>query len=144
MTQTPRSEERHRRDIIKIWAWQEGGGRGTDFFGPKRSGCWIEWTSFQSSVIRYKETCVCVVCVCVCVCQVTLVLSDSVIPWTVTLQASMSMGFSRQECWSGLPCPPSEDLPNPGIEPAFPVSPALAGGLFTASTTWEALKKLEP
>ena len=39
------------------------------------------------------------------------------------------MGFSRQEHWSGLPCPPPGDLPNPGIEPA---SPTLAGGFFTA------------
>ena len=42
----------------------------------------------------------------------------SVTPWTVAHQAPMSMGFSRQEYWSGLPCPPPGDLPNPGIEPA--------------------------
>ena len=40
-------------------------------------------------------------------------------------------GFSRQECWSELPCPPPGDLPNPGIEPVSPVSPALAGRFFT-------------
>ena len=45
-------------------------------------------------------------------------------PWTVALQALQSMGFSRQECWSGLPFPPSGD-PDPGIEPASPVTPAL-------------------
>ena len=56
-----------------------------------------------------------------------------VTPWTVAGQASLSMGFSRQEYWSGLPCPPPGDLPNPGIEPAFLKSPALAGGFFTAS-----------
>ena len=49
------------------------------------------------------------------------------------------MGFSWQEYWSGLPCPPPRDLPNPGIEPTPPVSAALAGGFFTTSTTWEAL-----
>jgi len=38
---------------------------------------------------------------------------------------SLSMGFSRQEYWSGLPCPPPEDLPNPGVKPASPVLPAL-------------------
>ena len=38
-------------------------------------------------------------------------------PWTVALQAPLSMGFSRQEYWSGLPFPSSEDLPHPGIEP---------------------------
>ena len=42
------------------------------------------------------------------------------------------MGFSRQEYWSGLLCPPPGDLPDPGIEPMSPVSPALAGGFFTA------------
>ena len=39
-------------------------------------------------------------------------------PWTVACQAPLSMGFSRQDYWSGLPCPPPEDLPHPGIEPA--------------------------
>ena len=48
------------------------------------------------------------------------------------------MGFSRQEYWSGLPCPPSGNLPNPGIEPASLASPALAGRFFTTSATWEA------
>ena len=43
-----------------------------------------------------------------------------VTPWTVTCQAPLSMGFSRQEYWSGLPFPPPEDLPNPGIEPGSP------------------------
>ena len=46
-------------------------------------------------------------------------------PWTIDCQASLSMGFPRQEYWSGLPFPPPWDLPNPGIEPASPVSPAL-------------------
>ena len=55
--------------------------------------------------------------------------------WTVAHQAPLSMAFSRQEYWSGLPCPPPGDLPNPGIEPAFPMSPALAGGFFTTSAT---------
>ena len=41
------------------------------------------------------------------------------------------MGFSRQECWSRLPCPPPGDLPNLGIEPTSPVAPALAGRFFT-------------
>ena len=41
-------------------------------------------------------------------------------PWTVAHQPSLSMGFSRQEYWSGFPCPPPGDLPNPGIEPRSP------------------------
>ena len=48
-------------------------------------------------------------------------------PWTVAHQAPLSMGFSRQEYWSGLPFPSPGDLPNPGIKP---VSPALAGRFF--------------
>ena len=47
------------------------------------------------------------------------------------------MGFSRQEYWSGLPCPPRGDLPDPGMEPASLMSPALAGGFFTTSAAWE-------
>ena len=58
--------------------------------------------------------------------------------WTVAHQAPLSMGFSRQEYWSGLPCPPTGDLPNPGIEPVFLMSPALAGEFFTTGTAWEA------
>ena len=53
------------------------------------------------------------------------------IPRTVALQAPLSMGLSRQEYWSGLPCPSPEDLPYTGIEPGSPVSPALAAGFFT-------------
>ena len=59
-------------------------------------------------------------------------------PGTVAHQASLSMGFSRQEYWSGLPCPPPRDLPNPGIELESFISPALADSFFTTSATWEA------
>ena len=52
-------------------------------------------------------------------------------PWTVALQASLSMGFFRQEYWSGLPFPPPGDLPDPGIKP---VSSALAGGFFITAS----------
>ena len=48
-----------------------------------------------------------------------------------------SMGFSWQECWNGLPCPPPGDLPNPGVEPVSLTSPALSTGFFTTSSTWE-------
>ena len=51
-------------------------------------------------------------------------------PWTVAHQAPLSMEFSRQEYWSGLPFPPAGDLPNPRIEPVSSASPALAGGFF--------------
>ena len=58
-------------------------------------------------------------------------------PWTVTLQAPLSMGFSRQEYWIELPCPLSGFLPHPRIKPgspASPVSPALARGFFTTES----------
>ena len=57
--------------------------------------------------------------------------------WTVAHQASLSMGFSRQEYWSGLPCSPPGDLPDPGIKLASLMSPALPDRFFTTSTTWE-------
>ena len=57
--------------------------------------------------------------------------------WTTASQAPLSMGFSRQEYWSELPCP-TRDLPEPGIKPLSLKSLWLAGGFFTSSTTWEA------
>ena len=57
--------------------------------------------------------------------QLRPILSD---PMTVTHQAPLSMGFSRQEYWSGLPCTSRGDLPDPGIKL---MSPALTGGFFT-------------
>ena len=58
--------------------------------------------------------------------------------WTLAHQAPLFMGFSRQEYWSRLPCPPPGDLPNPEIKPPSLMSPALAGRVFTTSTPWEA------
>ena len=58
-------------------------------------------------------------------------------PWTIAHQA-LFIGFTRQEYWSGLPFLSPADLPQPGIKPASPMSPALAGGFFTASATGEA------
>ena len=60
------------------------------------------------------------------------VMPDSfVTPWTIALSAALSMAFSRQEYWSGLPFPSSWDLHDPGIEPSFS---ALAGRFFTTLT----------
>ena len=61
-----------------------------------------------------------------------------VTPWTVARQTLLSMGFSREEYWSGLTCLPPGDLPDPGIEPVSLMSPPLAGGIFTTSATREA------
>ena len=73
-----------------------------------------------------------------CGCSVTSVASDSVTPWTSPSGSSVHMGFSRQEHWSGFPCPPPGDLPDPGIEPVSLMSPALVGGFFITSVNWEA------
>ena len=59
--------------------------------------------------------------------------------WTVARHAPLFMGFSRQENWSGLPCPLLGNLPNPGTEHMSFRSPALAGRFFVTSTSWEAL-----
>ena len=59
---------------------------------------------------------------------------------TVAHQAPLSMGFSRQEHWNGLPYPPPGDLPNLGIELMSFMSPAVASRFFTTSATWEALR----
>ena len=56
-------------------------------------------------------------------------------PWTAAHQVPPSMGFSRQEYWSGLPFPSPGDLPDPGIEPKSLMSPALADGFFTSWAT---------
>ena len=61
-----------------------------------------------------------------------------VTPWTAACQTPLSMGFFRQEDWSGLSFPSPGNLPNPGIKPMSLVSLALAGELFTTSATWEA------
>ena len=52
-------------------------------------------------------------------------------PWTIALQVPMSIEFSRREYWSGLPFPAPGDLPDRGIEPSSPVSPALPSEFFT-------------
>ena len=57
-------------------------------------------------------------------------------PWAIARQAPLSVGFSQQEYWSGLPCPPPGDLPDTGIKAT---SPELAGGFFTTNTKLEAL-----
>ena len=63
--------------------------------------------------------------------HVCSVVSDSETPWTVARQDPLSMGFPRQEYWSGFSFPSPGNLPNPDIEPETPASPALAGEFFT-------------
>jgi len=64
--------------------------------------------------------------------------------WTIACQAPLSMGFSKQEYWSGLPGPSPGDFPNPGIESTSLKSPALADGFFTIRSTWEDFLTMEP
>ena len=78
-------------------------------------------------------------CVCVCV-QLLSHVQLFVTPWTVACQASLSMKFSRQEYWSGVPCPPPRDLPDPGVEPTSLMSSALAGGFFTTAAAAKSLQ----
>ena len=66
-------------------------------------------------------------------------MSDSATPWTVAYQASPSMGFSRQEYWSGLPFPSPGDLPDPGIEPG---SPTLEADTLTSEPPEKICKRL--
>ena len=71
---------------------------------------------FQWEFLNHSTSSLCVWCVH----AVCFVVSDFfVTPWTVAHQAPVSMGFPRQEHWSGLPCPPPSDLPNPGIKPRY-------------------------
>ena len=114
------------------------GPRGTESQQPTMETCrsmhsllipFPSLSHFSSSLSAFS--------VCVCVSSHFSCVQLFVSRWTVAHQAPQSMGFSRQEYWSGLPFPPPGDLPDSGIEPASLVSPALAGGFFTTSTAWE-------
>ena len=85
--------------------------RGTQFRGAERSTCCL-----LLSCVQLPAT-----------------------PWTGAHPAPLSMGVSRQEYWSGLLCCPPGDLPDPGIEQMSLMSPALAGGFFTSSATWDSV-----
>ena len=90
-------------------------------------------TLFLSSLpnqMFWKVGCLSEICVCVCMLSCVRLFAT---PWTVTLQAPLSVGFPRQEYWSGLPFPTPRDLLDPGIEPLSLASPELAGCFFTTS-----------
>ena len=75
--------------------------------------------------------------------SLSVVSNSFVTPWNVAYQAPLSLGFSWQEYWSRLPFPPPGDLPDPRIKLASLMSPALAGGFFATSATWEGLSRLQ-
>ena len=85
----------------------------------------LKCSAFQKTLLRERENSYRLgkdICRRVCVLSHVQLFAT---PWTVAQKAPLSMGFSRQEYWSGFPFPTPEDLPNPGIEPVSPVSPAL-------------------
>ena len=99
-------------------------------FGAKKTVLlMIKW-ALHHSTMRSRaraRVCVCVcvrVCVCVCVCVCVLShfspVQLFVTPWTIARQVPLSMGFSKQEYWSGLPCPLPGDFPDTGIKPRSP------------------------
>ena len=112
--------------FLKLW-WQIPAWR------PFGAGPLMSLLAFHK---RHPPT----VCVCVCVCTLSCFSCVWLFAtlWTIACQAPLSMGFSRQERWTGLPCPPPGDLPDPGIKPGPLVSPALTGRFFTTSAAWEA------
>ena len=65
------------------------------------------------------------------ICTCSVMSNSFTTPWTVAHEVPLSMGFSKQEYWSGLPFPPPGDLPDPGIEPSSLEPPALADRFFT-------------
>ena len=84
---------------------------------------WTQWGKERvAQTERVALTYVQCVCVCVCVCVRARAQSCVVFatPWTAARQAPLSVGFSRQEYWSGLPFPSPGDLPRPGTEPGSP------------------------
>jgi len=77
-----------------------------------------KWSCLSGGRV-FRQFCL-LLCVCLCVCAKSLQLCPNSLwsLWTAACQVPLSMGFSRQEYWSGLPCPPPGDLPDPGIKPA--------------------------
>ena len=105
------------------WPW---GGQLWLAHGMNTDSLWLT----EAGPSAFPTTCV--------LCSGPQLCLTLVTPWTITRQAPLSIGFSRQECWNGLPCCLPGNLPNAGIEPAFlAMSPVLAGRFFTTSATWE-------
>ena len=96
---------------------------------PSQSGWWSPGVYIYIYKIQ-SEFCTLHTCECV---QSLSYIRLFATPWTVALQAPLSVGFSRQEYWSGLPCPPPGDLPAPGIKHMSHVS-CTAGGFFITVT----------
>ena len=105
-------------------------------FMPSSWNLWI-----TSSVMKF-HSCDCVACMA-CACMVSCFSHVWLFTTACTIarQVPLSMTFFRQGYWSGLPCPSPGDLPDPGVEPASLMSPAMAGGFFTTSATAQLIIK---
>ena len=118
-----------------VWPGKHSVGIRRSETGPR---CTTEmamcpWVVFLISKFQY----LCLIKGCACVHAKSLQLCPTLCdPVDCSLPGSSVHGFSRREYWSGLPCPPPGDLPNPGIKPAALTFPALAGKFFTTLTTW--------
>ena len=102
--------------FMKIWTHRSSWQPKHQARKPKDRELWSSWVLLE--LITWK-------------CQSLSHIWFFVTPWTVAYQSPLSEEFSWQEYWSRLPCPPPEDLPDPGIEPASLLSLVLAGGFFT-------------
>ena len=111
------------QELLFLWSWGES---------PSLCECLHQPGSSLNPLLLVFCGCFLTrVCVCVCVCsQLLSPVQLFATPWTVACQAPLSMGFSRQEYWSGLLFPPG-DLPHLGVKPVSPASPALTSGFFT-------------
>ena len=110
----------------------------SNVFKTKGSGI----TEFRSIPLCYHRCQLKQVLLCVCSLLTHFWFFGT--PWTVARQASLSMGFSRQEYWSRLPFPPLGDLPSPGIKLTSPAFPALADGCFTTEPPGKSQASIKP
>ena len=112
-------------------------GKGHDVSMPSSKPTPLPPLPQPSPFLDIIGKCVCVlsvyVCVCVCVCALSHFshVQRFAMLWTVPRQAPLSMRFSKQKYWCGLPYPPPADLPSPGVEPVSLISPALTGRFLT-------------
>ena len=116
--------------------------RKGEILNPIILKCFQSNSTVMSKLLKYANN-ICLNCLhAVCVLSSFSRVWLFAILWTAAHQTSLSMDFSRQEYWSGLPRPSPGDLPDPGIKPSSLMSPALAGRCFTTSATWEAQSAL--
>ena len=119
------------------WTWRSRWAeRGTGYFAERKAGLSVDgrYEDTRCRLSTGKSLVNPLACVLSCFSCAQLFLTL----WTVIHQAPLSLGFSRQGYWSGIPFPLPGDLPNPGLKPESLTSPALASGFFTPSTIWEA------